>query len=72
MSPRADRPHSAENEEQAESGDSKLLKQIWLGLTKIASATKRNEQALRDITGRQSTIEDRLSLMDQRGMLCQV
>ncbi|KAI9890830.1 MAG: hypothetical protein M1814_003614 [Vezdaea aestivalis] len=65
-SPRPERARVEKDEEQ-ESSD-KLLKQIWLGIGKINTLAKRNEQALRDITGRQSTIEDRLSLMDQRVM----
>ncbi|KAI9806843.1 MAG: hypothetical protein M1833_002500 [Piccolia ochrophora] len=49
-----------------DSAENELLKKILLSVSRISHQVKHNEKALRDITGRQSAIEDRLSLMEQR------
>jgi len=59
-------PPQRERNDDADSEDNKLLRQILLGVSKMAKAIKANDQALRDITSRQGSIEDRLSLMEQR------
>lgn len=69
MPPRQERPRITDVEEQTESQENKLLKQILLGLSKISKTVKSNDQALRDITNRQSSLEDRISLMEQRSKL---
>jgi len=53
-------------EKNEEAPDNKLLKQILLGISKMSKLVKENEQSLRDLTGRQGSVEDRLSLMEQR------
>ncbi|KAI9802425.1 MAG: hypothetical protein M1825_002809 [Sarcosagium campestre] len=55
-----------DGEDPPEAADNELLKKILLAVSKISHQVRHNEKALRDITSRQSAIEDRLSLMEQR------
>lgn len=64
--PTAPSPPETASDTAAEPAENNLLRQILLGVSKMSKTLKTNDQALRDITGRLSSIEDRLSLMEQR------
>jgi len=48
------------------SPDSRMLRQLLQAISKIGSLLSQTDQTLNDVTVRQSSIEDRLSLMEQR------
>ncbi|KAI9660181.1 MAG: hypothetical protein M1829_006517 [Trizodia sp. TS-e1964] len=64
--PTAPSPPGPASDTAAEPAENNLLRQILLGVSKMSKTLKTNDQAIRDITGRLSSIEDRLSLMEQR------
>ncbi|KAI9784753.1 MAG: hypothetical protein M1839_001483 [Geoglossum umbratile] len=48
------------------SPDSRMLRQLLQAVSKMGSLLSQTDQTLNDVTVRQSSIEDRLSLMEQR------
>jgi hypothetical protein len=52
------------------SSDTRLLRQILHAVSKMGTLLDQTDQTLNDVTVRQSSIEDRLSLMEQRSTLC--
>jgi len=66
MPPRAGVHQVPSPEGSPNSPDSRMLRQLLQVVSKMGSLLSQTDQTLNDVTVRQSSIEDRLSLMEQR------